>query len=475
MFIINWGYVTSRLDATSFRKISVFDSKIFKMCELDKLVAINPPVSFSKLADDDEISFIPMERIDENFGIVKAVETRKRVENKGFTKFQEGDLLWAKITPCMQNGKSAIAENLVNGFGCGSTEFFVIRQKTSNILIKYIHFILRDERILRNAQNFFGGSAGQQRVSKDFLRKLPIPVPPKAVQQQIINILDEAYETKRQKEQQSNDLLNRINSYLLEELGTTMPQEEENTLKSRVFFTDSKKVLGSRFDPKKYMHRYQKIFAAIENSPFDKKSLREIILYDVSGNWGLDETEIGIELVSCLTIRATEFDNKFNLNLENNRTKYRKYKPQVYEKIALSSNEILVEKSGGSEDQPVGRVAFVEKDMVENNNLAYSNFIHKLIVDESKVHSRYLFEYLRLMHNIKAIEVMQTQTNGIRNLIMREYFGQTVVVPDKNIQKRIADEASKMRMHAKKLETEADNIIKDAKAQIEKILLEGNL
>ena len=439
------------------------------------MIALNPTINFSKLAEDAEISFVPMEVVDENYGVIKSMGTKKRIDSKGFTKFQEGDLLWAKITPCMQNGKSAIAENLVNGLGCGSTEFFVIRPKTDKIRTKYIHLILRDERILQNAENFFGGSAGQQRVSKDFLLQLPIPVPPEAVQQQVIKIMDDAYEAKRRMEQEAKDLLDSINGYLLEALGIALPPEEENTLENRVFRVSSEQVLGGRFDPRKYTTKYQKIFTAIEHAPFEKKNLGEIILDHISGNWGFDETEIGDEFISCLTIRATEFDNKFNLNLENSRTKYRKYTPQIYEKIALSPNEILVEKSGGSDDQPVGRVAFIEKDMVEENTLAYSNFIHKLVVNEAEAYTRYVFEYLRLMHNIKATEVMQTQTNGIRNLIMREYFGQTIVLPDKSVQKRIADEASKMRARAKELEVEAINRIKEAKVQVEKILLEGSL
>jgi len=315
----------------------------------------------------------------------------------------------------------------------------------------------------------------QPYLNNEQINRIPIPMLHKDCQQHIIDVVKAAYEQKHQKEQQAKDLLNSINSYLLHELGIVMPQEDENALENRMFFTGSNQVLGGRFDPRKYTNRYQKIFAAIENSPFEKKCLWEIILDDISGNWGLDETETGSELVHCLTIRATEFDNKFNLNLENNRTKYRKYKQQTYEKIALNPNEILVEKSGGSDEQPVGRVAFIEKDMVENNTLAYSNFIHKLILNELDVYPRYVFEYLRLMHNIKATEVMQTQTNGIRNLIMREYFGQAIVLPDKDMQKRIADKVSKIRIHAKKLEMDADNTIKEARAQVEKILLKGSL
>lgn len=473
--MINWGEITTRLDPTSFRDITVFNSKVYNMVKLGAIVDINPSINYYNLKDNEEISFIPMEDIDENLGSVTAKKIKLLKENKGFTKFQEGDLLWAKITPCMQNGKSAIASGLVSGYGCGSTEFFVLRPKGGDLLIKYIHFILRDERILQNAQNFFGGSAGQQRVSKDYIINLPLPLPPLSVQQHIIDIMEKAYTEKAEKEKEAKELLEGINDYLLTELGIEMPIEDENSLENRMFYVSSNDVIGGRFDPRKYTTKYQQIFQSISNSPYPKHQLRKLILNDVSGNWGLDETEEDDNLIKCLTIRATEFDNRYNLNLSNNRVKYRKYNKAVFEKIELNENDILVEKSGGSEEQPVGRVAIIINEMLTKYNLAYSNFIHKLEVNTQIVDAQYLFEYLRLMHNVKVTEVMQTQTNGIRNLIMGEYFRQFIILPDLQTQTIIANTAMNMRLQSKQLEDKANKIIEDAKQLVEKILLEGSL
>ena len=157
----------NRFDVSFYNARFDFVSNSYPSFDLGQLVYINPPVSFDGISDNEEMSFIPME---------------------GFTKFQEGDLLWAKITPCMQNGKSAIACKLKNGFGCGSTEFFVLRPKSDNILIEYIHYILRDKRVLKSAQNSFGGSAGQQRVSSSYLKSVKIPLLPIDIQKQISNI-----------------------------------------------------------------------------------------------------------------------------------------------------------------------------------------------------------------------------------------------------------------------------------------------
>lgn len=85
----------------------------------------------------------------------------------------------------MQNGKSALLTNLVNGKGYGSTEFHVIRIKSSEVLPQYIHTLLRHFDVLFDAKKYFTGSAGQQRVPTSYLESLLIPIPPLEVQKQI--------------------------------------------------------------------------------------------------------------------------------------------------------------------------------------------------------------------------------------------------------------------------------------------------
>ena len=210
------------------------------------------------------------------------------------------------------------------------------------------------------------------------------------------------------------------------------------------------------------------LLKAILNAPFSKVRLNDLIAESVSGNWGEDEDAADKNLISCLTIRATEFDNKYNLKLDNNRVKYRKFKPVIYEKIRLSQNDILIEKSGGSGAQPVGRVAIIEQDMMGDKALAYSNFIHKIVVKETEAYPQYVFEYLRLMHNIRITEVMQTQTNGIRNLIMDEYFNQMIILPDKNEQIRITNEVKEKREQALNLEKQGYQDVENAKSKLKK-------
>jgi len=175
----------SRFDAPAYKTTFDYSSSKFKVENLVKIAFINPKVSFEKLDGESEISFVPMEVINEHTGTIEELRSKKVKDSKGFTRFQENDLIWAKITPCMQNGKSAIARNLKQGFACGSTEFYVIRPKTKDVLVDFIYLLLRNKRVLENAQNFFGGSAGQQRVSVDFLKNFKIPLPPLEIQEEI--------------------------------------------------------------------------------------------------------------------------------------------------------------------------------------------------------------------------------------------------------------------------------------------------
>src|SRR5712692_994514 len=128
---------------------------------LGDVCAINPRHERGALADDQAVSFVPMASVDHKSGAVSAASIRPYGEvRKGFTHFAEGDVLFARITPCMENGKIAVARNLVNGLGCGTTEFHVLRS-LGGILPEYIHRYLRQESFRRSASANMSGTAGQ--------------------------------------------------------------------------------------------------------------------------------------------------------------------------------------------------------------------------------------------------------------------------------------------------------------------------
>ncbi len=156
---------------------------------LGEIVTINPRNS---LSDDLEVSFIPMNLIKDGYGNSHTSEIRiwKTVKSC-FTHFAENDIAIAKITPCFQNRKSAILSNLKNGFGAGTTELHIVRIFTKLLIHKYFLYIFKTEMFISQGMKSFTGTAGQQRIGKDFISLFPIPLPPLAEQQRIVARLEE--------------------------------------------------------------------------------------------------------------------------------------------------------------------------------------------------------------------------------------------------------------------------------------------
>lgn len=196
-----------RLDVSSYKKHFEMLSNKYPNKKLSSIVEIDPTIKLDVFNKETIISFIPMECIDEKFGEVAEQREIAISQIKGYTKFEEGDLLWAKITPCMQNGKSAIARNLKNGIGCGSTEYYVIRPKTEDLLVDYVYLILRHSEVLKAAQGSFGGSAGQQRVSIQYMKSIVVPFPSKDIQQSIVDVVKEWKQRAKRLQKEGVELL----------------------------------------------------------------------------------------------------------------------------------------------------------------------------------------------------------------------------------------------------------------------------
>lgn len=159
---------------------------------LKTVCRINPRRSARRdVADDEPTSFVPMPAVDAERGEITEYLERPFGEiKKGYTYFENGDVIFAKITPCMQNGKHAICRNLRNGFGFGSTEFHVLRPEPS-LLTPFLHLFLRQPSLLEDAERFLTGAVGQQRLPENYLTDLEIPLPPLAEQERIAARLTE--------------------------------------------------------------------------------------------------------------------------------------------------------------------------------------------------------------------------------------------------------------------------------------------
>jgi type I restriction enzyme S subunit len=165
---------------------------------ISKVAEVNPRLT-SKPQANELVSFVPMAAVSEKTVSIESPIDRPFAEvSKGFTTFQRGDVIIAKITPCFENGKMAHAVDLPRAIGVGSTEFHVLRPKPL-LNGAYLFHMLRLPAVRLDGARKMQGAAGQRRVPADFFGSLQIPLPPVDEQKRIAAILDaaDALRTKR--------------------------------------------------------------------------------------------------------------------------------------------------------------------------------------------------------------------------------------------------------------------------------------
>lgn len=136
------------------------------------------------------VAFVPMAAVDADRGIIATPEVKPLSEvRKGFTPFSDNDVIFARITPSMENGKAAIARELTSGLGFGSTEFHVMRPTNGN-LPQWVFYFIRQLSFRDEAKANFTGTAGQLRVPDKFMRNAPIPIAPTIEQHRIVNRIE---------------------------------------------------------------------------------------------------------------------------------------------------------------------------------------------------------------------------------------------------------------------------------------------
>lgn len=202
---------------------------------LSDVCKVNPKKLDTKdLPDDLEVSFFPMPALSEIYGEITDPQTRPLKEvRSGFTNFSEGDVVFAKITPCMENGKSAVIGKLVNDIGFGTTEFFVLRCG-NKLYNRYLYHLVRDQHFRDEAKSVMTGAVGQQRVPKSFLEDYPLNLPSVPEQEVIANMLDDMFAKEMKVKDTAEAVIDQIDTMKKSvlarafrgELGTNDPAEE---------------------------------------------------------------------------------------------------------------------------------------------------------------------------------------------------------------------------------------------------------
>ncbi|MBS5386613.1 MAG: restriction endonuclease subunit S [Clostridiales bacterium] len=251
---------------TQWRKEHGLGMESWNETILKDVCKVNPKkIDVNGLPDDLEVSFFPMASLSETYGEITKPQTRllKDVKN-GFTNFSEGDVVFAKITPCMENGKSAIIGKLVNGIGYGTTEFYVLRcnEKLYN---RYLYHMVRDTSFRNKAKAVMSGAVGQQRVPKSFMENYPLNLPSVPEQAEIVRILDDLLAKEQQAKESAEAVLEQIDlikkSILARafrgELGTNDPAEESSIELLKQNFGET--IKSEKVKPKQVTNKKAKV------------------------------------------------------------------------------------------------------------------------------------------------------------------------------------------------------------------------
>lgn len=209
--------------------------------------------------DELDTSFIPMSGISQLHSAGLATEQRKWGEiKKGYTQFADGDVVIAKITPCFENGKSAVIENLNNGIGAGTTELHVVRP-LPGVNPRYIYIFLRSPYFMIEGELSMTGTAGQKRLTSEYFASRPFPLPPFEEQARIVAKVDELMalcDQLEEQQQQKRELQNQLRK-------TTIQAVAEAT---------------SPFELKQQWQRFEDNFEQLFSTPEDINELRDLVL-----------------------------------------------------------------------------------------------------------------------------------------------------------------------------------------------------
>lgn len=394
-----------------------------------------------------------MANIESNTGVYLSSENEKGQGD--CSVFLQGDVLFGKLRPYLN--KVYFAE--FNG-GC-TTEFIVMDSLNETIISnKFLSIFLLLDCVVNQTKYMMTGNTLPRLQTFD-IENFIVPVPSKDIQQNIIDMMEKAYELKKQKEKEAQFLLDSIDDYLFDKLAIKLPVEPENNIENRTYKVGFDDIFGSRFDGYYNKPYYLQVEEELHKTNYDLYNLIELcngirgVTY--SSNDEENSGTIGI-------LRGNNINLKTN-ELDLTDIRYLKDSFIVNENQKLQKHDILMSAASGSKEH-VGKVAFIEDDL----DYYFGAFMMVLRVYNDKVNPFYLFGYLqsKLFRQLLMRILGGTNINNLNFNMIKNY---KIPLPDIIIQNEIANEIKQRREKAKQFQNEAKEELKNAKKEVEKIIL----
>jgi type I restriction enzyme, S subunit len=421
-----------------------------------EVAEINPKVDLKSLDADAPVSFLPMEAVDENTNTFHPTVRPVGEVRKGYTAFADNDVIWAKITPCMQNGKSAIVRGLANGLGSGSTEFHVLRAGT-RALPEFLWAILSMPRMLFSAQGAFTGSSGHQRVPASFLANLDVPVPSLLDQERMVAALLDAKRSAETRKVDSEDTLRGIDQFVLAALGINPSGGVRNV------FAVTRQDVGRRLDADYNSPLFARLRNAISNASFDTSELANVCKPLRSGFAAGAKDQARDGVASIPHLRPLNLNGFGELTLEGTKSVPL---DAVSEADLIVNGEVLFNNTNSAEW--VGKTAVFDLDA----DCACSNHMTRIIPSD-RIDPYYLAALLNALRGLGYFKALSTYFNNQAGINASTLGELRIPIPPMDIQRQIAEEVQQRKHKARRLQDEASKTWQAARQRFEDQLLNG--
>lgn len=410
----------------------------WELVQIDEISDINPKLDKSEIASDLEVSFVPMQAVGAETGAIDVTRSRRFSEvEKGYTSFKQRDVLFAKITPCMENGKMAVVPELHGGLGFGSTEFHVLRP-ASGIFSEYLYFYISSGRFRGDAEHNMTGAVGQRRVPTTYLSQSKIPLPPTNEQRRIVE--------------------------KIEELFSELDQGIENLKQARAQLAVYRQALLKHAFEGKLTADWRKTHAA-ELEPADpptgwsRQLLREISV--VSGgltkNPKRESLPIKMKYLRVANVHADrlDLDDVREIGVTEDEVS----------KLVLVKGDLLVVEGNGSIDQ-IGRVSEWKGTIP---NCGHQNHLIRVRLHDS-ILPRFVLRFLQSPLGRGAIVKVASSTTGLHTLSISKVGNLEIPVAPHAEQKVFLDRIEPAFDYVASLEAEIDINLQKSEALRQSIL-----
>ncbi|NHK29672.1 hypothetical protein FF098_017330 [Parvularcula flava] len=471
--------------------------RLWSVSTIGEVAEVNPSKAKIKLDDDDTVSFVPMAAVEPLSNTIDLSETRKFASvKKNFTRFLEDDVLFAKITPCMENGKVAVAKGLHQGRGCGTTEFHILRP-TEAIISKYLFYFVVSDKFRNLAKRNMSGAVGQQRVPADFVRNSEIPIPPLAEQKRIVSKIDELFsdiEAGERALQRARKALERYRRSVLKAAVTgalTADWREKNRdrlepadkLLTRIL--DARRTAWEKAELAKMKAKgkepkgdaWKKKYGEAKPPKYEFNSTLPIswlwLSFSTIGNvsGGLTKNKKRNELPHTRPYLrvANVYENRLDLTEIHSIG----VTERELERVELQRFDLLIVEGNGSKEQ-IGRAALWDASI---KGCVHQNHLIKVRFSDS-ITSRYSMVWLRSPFGRTLVEEVASSTSGLHTLSISKIEQLPLAFPPQKEQEEILSRVEEAFSKADRVAAALDEQERAAKALRQSILkaaFEGRL